>query len=107
MNKNNFLKGCYILVNRRPVFEPDTSKWAKWFGKGSNRRVARDIVGKKTISTVFLGMDYNFTGKKKPLLFETMVFGQDEEYMERYSTWQEAKEGHKKILKKYQNENNT
>lgn len=64
----------YILDEKgNPVPEPDLLKWAKWF-ETANRRVARDQIGDSKISTVFLGVDYNFT-EGQPLLWETMVFG--------------------------------
>lgn len=40
----------------------------------------------------------------RPLVFETMVFplnSLDEQDMERYSTWEEAKEGHERMCKKW------
>ena len=53
-----------------------------------------------TVSTVFLGIDHNF-GEGKPLLFETMVFGGKlDEETERYSTWEEAVEGHNHMVEK-------
>lgn len=63
------------------------------------------------ISTVFLGLNHNFDGSGSPLLFETMIFHPDskwnELYADRYSTWEEAKEGHelaKKWLKQHLND---
>jgi hypothetical protein len=57
-------------------------------------RVALTTVGKVDISTVFLGLDHNFFGGK-PLLFETMVFGgENDEYQNRCSTWEEAEAMH-------------
>lgn len=47
------------------------------------------------VSTVFLGLDHAW-GDGPPMLFETMVFGgSNDEYCERYSTWDEAEAGHK------------
>ena len=64
-------------------------------------RVAIDTIDNKVISTVFLATNHNY-GTGKPLLFETMVFCDDYEavhqYCERYSTWDEAVEGHKRIV---------
>jgi hypothetical protein len=41
-----------------------------------------------------LCIDHRF-GSGPPLLFETMIFGEeDDEYQKRYSTWKEAEEGH-------------
>ena len=47
------------------------------------------------ISTVFLVIDHSF-GDGPPLLFETMIFGGTyDEYQERYTTWDDAVDGHK------------
>ena len=56
------------------------------------------------VSTVFLAIDHNFSGKGSPLLFETMIFGStffrnSNEYQIRYSTWDEAKAGHERAVK--------
>jgi len=43
------------------------------------------------ISTVFLGVDHRLELKGDPLLFETMIFGiENDEYQERCSTYKEA-----------------
>lgn len=56
------------------------------------------------ISTVFMGIDHNFTGSGRPILFETMVFGLPDtevgyEYQRRCSTWDEAVQQHKEACK--------
>ncbi len=52
------------------------------------------------VSTVFLGRDHAYFGDA-PLLFETMVFGGEfDQEQERYSTLQEAKDGHAAMVKK-------
>mgnify|MGYP001601837219 CR=1 FL=1 len=62
------------------------------------RRVALDLVDGYRISTVFLALDHDHSGKGPPVLFETMVFlgdsGEDL-YCERYHIWDEAEAGHK------------
>lgn len=74
-------------------------KWARWFEKQENRQVKLDYVGDIMISTIFLGFDHNFMPYGSPILFETMVFGEHmDQYQERYSTWNEAIEGHNKVL---------
>lgn len=51
------------------------------------------------ISTVFLGIDHAFGLDERPVLFETMVFGgQFNECQWRYSTWDEAEEGHAQVV---------
>lgn len=62
-------------------------------------------VGKYVVSTVDLGIDHSF-GIGKPLYYETMIFEKNGNeidfsgiYQERYSTEEEAREGHKKAIK--------
>lgn len=51
-----------------------------------------------TVSTVFLALDHQW-GDGPPMLFETMVFGGLlNEEMGRYSTWEQAEEGHKDMV---------
>ena len=88
----------YILDGKTPVHEPDIIKWGAWM-ETANRSVDVDVVlDNIAVSTVFLGIDHNMIGAG-PILFETMVFyngdGRDQY---RYSTWEEAEEGHKKVV---------
>lgn len=65
----------------------------------NERRVSDDIVDGQRVSTVFLQLDHNWEPTGSPILFETMIFGGEyDQDMWRYSTWQEAKEGHDKIV---------
>ena len=89
----------YTLKGKTPIPVDDILKWAKSF-ENQDRRVAKTMIGKVRVSTVFLGIDYSF-GEGPPLLFETMVFGgaldQEED---RYCTWEQAETGHKKMVEK-------
>ncbi len=84
----------YILDGKEPVPELDSIKWATWF-QTADRSLARTQVSDVTISTVFLGLDHNFSLSSPPVLFETMVFGGElDGETRRYSTWDEAIAGH-------------
>lgn len=91
----------YILNGHKAVACDDLMKWAKWY-ETVDRHVAKtDISDEVNVSTVFLGLNHNY-GDGEPVLFETMVFGGElDEEMERYSTWEEAKEGHKRWVDKF------
>jgi len=90
----------YILKNGVPVPCDDTIEWGTWLEK-ADRRVALDDTPSGRVSTVFLGIDHNFSFGGPPLLFETMVFGGPfDGEQNRYSTREEALKGHAKILKK-------
>lgn len=63
--------------------------------------VDRIVINDETVSTVFLAIDHNYdySSNPKPILFETMIFGgyRDGD-QERYSSWDEALEGHNRIV---------
>jgi hypothetical protein len=58
--------------------------------------IGSEPVGHGRLSTVFLSINYNFSGRGPPLLFETMVFmpGESGELLDRYATRTEALAGH-------------
>ena len=87
----------YILDGKIAIPEPNLFAWGEWFEK-ANRRVARDKIGQAVVSTVFLGLDHNHNAAGDPLLFETMILfdGCIDEYCERYATWYDAEDGHKR-----------
>ena len=71
--------------------------------KGIHHRWRKqETVNDKFVSTVFLPVDHNTRPSGKPLVFETMVFEDEnigiEIYCERYSTYQEALEGHERAI---------
>lgn len=91
--------GRYVLDGHTPVPEPDLFKWGRWLEEArAERRVARDQIGEAEVSTVFLALDHAWTGDV-PILFETMVFGGERDGDQaRYSTWDEAEAGHRRIV---------
>lgn len=59
------------------------------------KRVAIDYIDNIKISTVFLGWDHSFMEESTPILFETMIFGGEyDEFQRRYTTYNEALQGH-------------
>lgn len=65
--------------------------------------VAEDEINDCWVSTVWVGLDHkmqNWFGGP-PLVFETMVFDKtgNDNYCKRYSTWEEAEEGHQLAIK--------
>lgn len=107
----------YILEGHKPK-AVDSMTWGEWFATAERHVRKTDIkvpawkfgLGKLlkikkwelvNISTVFVGIDHRFDVGGPPLLFETMVFGGEyDQYTERYSTWDEAEEGHKEIVRR-------
>lgn len=88
----------YILDGHTAVPCDSPQYWA-WF-ESADRRVALDLIGPYRVSTVFLGIDHNFSDTGEPLLFETMVFGGESEEQIRYSTWEQAEAGHREVVEK-------
>jgi hypothetical protein len=89
----------YILLDRTPI-AVDVMTWAKWFENIENRRIARTEINDRCyVSTVFLGLDHNFSGRGDPVLFESMVFGGPlDQEQRRYRSYAEAEEGHQAML---------
>jgi hypothetical protein len=97
----------YILSEDHKPINVELMVWAKWLEENPDkRRVALTRVGRKYVSTVFLGTNHNWFDDEDPILFETMIFqsrkGNTEfdEYQERYRTWDEAVKGHNQIVRK-------
>lgn len=62
----------------------------------ADRTVAKDTIGGVLVSTVFLTIDHGF-GYGAPVLYETMIFGGDDDgYCKRYSTSEAALVGHRR-----------
>ena len=82
----------------------DMTEWSRDY---ANKRVARTKIADAAdpsrevdVSTVYLGIDHSF-GAGPPLIFESMAFAKhdpEEERCERYSTEQEAREGHTRMV---------
>lgn len=94
----------YFLNEDHTYTQCTLMEWAiqiEHLWREKKKHVADEEVKGKRVSTVWLGLDHNYLGGK-PLLFETMVFDQPKGgtdiYMDRYTTWTEAVEGHKKAV---------
>lgn len=72
------------------------------------RRVAWTDLGQAQVSTVWLGIDHNFSRTGPPVIFETMLFGPLAELdltdrtQWRYRTLEEAQAGHERIVAEVQ-----
>lgn len=87
----------WILDGHEPV-TADPMTWARWV-ETTDRHVDRTQVAEADVSTVFLGIDHNFTSRGEPVLFETMIFGgPHSDATWRYRTWDEAAAGHARIV---------
>jgi len=109
--KNNMDTKFYILDEEHRVVEVgDMTTWGEFFETIENRRVSYTKLAKTgyIVSTVFLGLDHNFSvtetgGDYQPLVFETMVFDKDrdEKGCFRYNTWSQAIQGHETVVEQF------
>lgn len=100
----------YKLNEDKTISSCTADEWGKQMElmcTTETKHVSDEIVNGKRISTVWLGLDHGFprwsghTENYRPLVFETMVFNEGsgmDIYCDRYSTWEEAEEGHKKAV---------
>lgn len=89
-------------LNEDHTYRPcGLNEWAEQFE--TIRQVADDIINNFRVSTVWVGINVNF-GEGPPLLFETMIFkpnGEEiycEKHNTKYSTWDQAIEGHQEAI---------
>ena len=77
--------------------------WMRYSRNQKYQRVARDTVGEYKVSTVWLGLNLNFSDGPI-LIFETMILSNDQDVhgrLWRYTTEAEATEGHKRAVAIY------
>jgi hypothetical protein len=85
-----------------PVPGDDIREWAQWFESADRKIAHEDLPDDVAVSTVFLGINHNYTGGA-PVLFETMIFGGPwDQYQWRYTLRTEAERGHAAIVAKLQ-----
>lgn len=88
----------YILDEEKNVIRTSSArKWAQFIADFTVRVVKQETVEDLFVSTVFLGLS-------RLNCFETMAFDDKgdsvDAYFARYDTWEEARLGHAKIVKK-------
>lgn len=85
--------------NNKPVASASVIEAATWLDKNPEKKaVKQEHIGDIFISTVFLGLDHAWESDI-PVLWETMIFGgEHDQYQERYTSVEEALEGHQTAL---------
>lgn len=77
-------------------------RWGNLHRDSGYMRIAEDTIGEYWVSTVWVGMNMAYMMADPPLIFETMVFGEDGDKWSgeqwRWSTSEEAKSGHKWVV---------
>lgn len=79
--------GTYILQDGKPMPIRDTVTWAQWMEKNLDEFVRHDNFGNVLVSTVFLGMDEGHSYTGRPILWETMIFSEGDESIDRKFQW--------------------
>ena len=89
----------YILDENNKPLESTIIKYVEWEEANPEKRaVKQEYVGDVRISTVFLGLDHVWNSDI-PVLWETMIFGgEHDQYMDRYTSYEDALEGHQTAL---------
>jgi len=92
----------YYLHEDKSITPCSLAEWSEQRQEMSRKRtkhVNDEMVDGKRVSTVWIGMNHSFKNGK-PHILKTMVFSEkgDDIYCRRYSTWNEAVEGHKKAV---------
>lgn len=108
----------YILLPNHTLAKADLMTWAEWYQTDPTaRRVAETETEFFWVSTVFLGVNYNWSPSGPPIVFETMVFDRqstikplfgrlarvhESQDCWRYSTWDDAITGHDAAVRRIQ-----
>ena len=89
----------YILDENNKPIRSTIVDCGEWLNKNPERKaVKQENVDDVRISTVFLGLDHAWNSDI-PVLWETMIFGgEHDQYMDRYSSYEDALEGHQIAL---------
>lgn len=89
----------YILKDKHVVEAKNLLEWCSWFEHSGERILRKSKFSDIVVSTVFLGIDHNFTGKGPPVVFESMVFGgQHDQLCRRCCTYPEALQQHNELV---------
>jgi hypothetical protein len=111
------IKQRFAKLGDRQIVPCTLTEWAMWDREREKRLIGRHETETHLVSTVFLGLDHAFCSEVRPQWFETMIFDKTQRheleldgkltgewtlgeviYEERYSTLQEAEEGHQTAM---------
>lgn len=90
----------YVLDKEGNPVPADLMTWANWYETAERVVKCDELPNQVRVSTVFLGIDHRFGGEGPPILWETMIFGGDQDsYQDRYTSREDALKGHEEALK--------
>jgi hypothetical protein len=89
----------YTLDENNKPIKSTIIQYSEWIEKNPERKaVKQEHIGDAFISTVFLGLDHAWDSEI-PVLWETMIFGgEHDQYQDRYTSYEDALEGHQTAL---------
>ena len=89
----------YILDENNKPIRSTIVDCGEWLEENPERKAVRqEKIDDVFISTVFLGLDHAWNSGI-PVLWETMIFGgEHDQYQERYTSYEDALEGHQIAL---------
>lgn len=99
-----FRSTCDELALGLPFYNRDArricrAEYLDLFEDAGYRQISLDHHGGTVISTVWLGIDHAFGMSPHPVIFETMVFGGDEDgFCQRYTSEDAARCGHIEVM---------
>jgi len=95
------IRSKFYVLRGHDVVEADALESAMFFENIGARTVRKtevvtlDAANACEVSTMFLGIDHNYSENGLPIVFETLVFGGPmADSMRRYATWDESVDGH-------------
>lgn len=100
--------GQIVPIDLETASEYERSRYERWLassispGGAAQRRVDYTVLmyddHKIVVSTVFLSLNHNFGEEGPPILWETCVMGAADDYMQRYTSREDAERGHDLVL---------
>ena len=89
----------YILDDDNNPVKSTVNEFVDWEEAYPEKRIIKQYDNDEVfVSTVFLGLDHAWNSDI-PVLWETMIFGgEHDQYQERYTSYEDALEGHKIAL---------
>lgn len=100
--EKRYTKGKYVLNDQHHVVACyELFEWARWMQDNDLRVDYTELPGEIIVSTLFLGMDHNWTHSINDELevFETMAYSKNKiRVIVRTATWDEAVATHKKMV---------
>lgn len=91
----------WILDEKKQPVKVSLMEWAQWMEK-RERVVKQEWVGDTWVSTVFLGLDHNFSDSGPPILWESMAFSNrknvNNDMMRCAGNWEQAEAMHERMV---------